>query len=433
MDQRTIPTQEEEQASTEQFERVEGKRRRRVWVLLAVLLLLAFATWIVVKQSTKHSAAAAKTRQAGPTLVVAAFAHQGDVGVYVTGLGAVTPLYTVNIKTRVDGQLMKVDYREGQIVSKGAPIAELDSRPFEVQLTQAEGQLMKDQAALQNAQIDLQRYETLLAHNAIAQQIVATQRATVTQDKGVVKTDEGNIANAKLNIAYCHITSPISGRVGLRLVDPGNIVHAADANGLLVITQVQPISVILTVPEDQLPSVLKRFRGGEHLRIDAFERDNTTSLGSGELTTIDNEIDQTTGTVKLRGTFSNKDNALFPNQFVNARLLLEEKHDVVLVPNAAVQRNGPTTFVYLVKPDQTVTVRNVKVGTSNENETEIVTGIPPGDLVITTGVDKLQEGSQVKVQLQNSGSSGEKTASSPQPVNAGQSHQGARKQRSSSP
>jgi multidrug efflux system membrane fusion protein len=201
---------------------------------------------------------------------------------------------------------------------------------------------------------------------------------------------------------------------------------------LLVITQVQPISVIFTVPEDQLPSVLKRFRAGEHLRIDAFERDNTTSLGSGELTTIDNEIDQTTGTVKLRGTFLNKDDALFPNQFVNARLLVEEKRGVVLVPNAAVQRNGPTTFVYLVKPDQTVTVPNVKVGTSNENETEVVTGLAPGDVVITTGVDKLQEGSKVNVQLQNPGSSGQKTASSQEPVEARQSHQGARKQRSSS-
>ncbi|MCU1310399.1 MAG: efflux transporter, family, subunit [Candidatus Angelobacter sp.] len=431
MDQRTIPTQEEEQASTEQFEHVEGKRRRRVWVLLAVLLLLGFATWIGVKQFRKQSAAASKPRQTGPTPVVAAAAHRGDVGMYVTGLGAVTPLYTVNVKARVDGQLMKVDYREGQIVNKGAPIAELDSRPFEVQLTQAEGQLMKDQSALQNALIDLQRYETLLAHNAIAQQIVATQKATVAQDRGVVKIDEGNIANAKLNIAYCHITSPISGRVGLRLVDPGNIVHAADANGLLVITQLQPISVIFTVPEDQLPPVLKRFRAGQHLRVDALERDNTTMLGSGELTTIDNEIDQTTGTVRLRGTFSNKDDALFPNQFVNARLLLEEKRGVVLVPNAAVQRNGSVTFVYLVKPDQTVTVRNVNMGTSNENETEIASGLAPGDVVVTTGVDKLQEGSKVNVQLQNPGGSGQKTTSSQQPADAGRDHKGARKQRSS--
>jgi membrane fusion protein, multidrug efflux system len=431
MDQRTIPTQEEEQASTEQFERVEGKRRRRVWVLLAVLLLIGFATWIGVQQFKKHSAAASRPRQAGPTPVVAAVVHRGDVGVYVTGLGAVTPLYTVNVKARVDGELMKVDYREGQIVSKGAPIAQLDSRPFEVQLTQAEGQLMKDQAALQNALIDLQRYETLLAHNAIAQQIVATQRATVAQDRGVVKTDEANVASAKLNIAYCHITAPISGRVGLRLVDPGNIVHAADPNGLLVITQVQPISVIFTVPEDQLPPVLKRFRVGEHLRVDALERDNTTFLASGELTTIDNEIDQTTGTVKLRGAFSNKGDALFPNQFVNARLLVVEKRGVVLVPNAAVQRNGSLTFVYLVKPDQTVTIRNVRVGTANENETEIVTGLAPGDVVVTTGVDKLQEGSKVNVQLQNPPVFGQNTASGQQPAQAGEDHEGAKKQRSS--
>jgi multidrug efflux system membrane fusion protein len=423
MDQKTFTTQEEEQAITEHVQRDEGQHRRRLWVLLAVSLLLGVGVWIGVTQLSKRSAAASKPRQAGPTPVIAASAHSGDIGVYVTGLGAVTPVYTVNVKARVDGQLMKIDYREGQIVSKGAPIAELDSRPYEVQLTQAEGQLARDQAALQNAQIDLQRYETLLAHNAIAQQIVATQRATVAQDKGAVKTDEGNIASAKLNIAYCRITAPISGRAGLRLMDPGNIVHAADANGLLVITQIQPISVIFTVPEDQLRPVLKSFRAGKHLRIDAFERDNKTSLGSGELTTIDNEIDQTTGTVKLRGTFSNKDEALFPNQFVNARLLIEQKRGVVLAPNAAVQRNGSTTFVYLVKPDQTVTVRNVTVGTSNENETEIDTGLSPGDEVVITGVDKLQEGGKVNVQLQNSGSSGQKTTSSQEPMQGRQRKQ----------
>jgi multidrug efflux system membrane fusion protein len=359
-------------------------------------------------------------------------AHTGDIGVYFTGLGAVTPIYTVNVKSRVDGQLVKVDYREGQVLRKGDPIAELDARPFEVQLTQAEGQLIRDQAALQNSLIDLQRYETLLKRNAIAQQIVATQRATVTQNRGLVKTDEGNVASAKLNITYCHITAPITGRAGLRLVDPGNIVHAADANGVVVITQLQPISVIFTLPEDQLPSVLKRFRAREQLRISALERDNTTNLASGELATIDNEIDQTTGTVKLRGTFSNKDEALFPNQFVNARLLVEEKRGVVLVSNAAVQRNSSNTFVYLVKSDQTVTVRNVKVGTSNENETEIVSGLTPGDVVVTTGVDKLQEGSKVNVQLQNPGSSGQKAASTQGPAGADQSREGARKQRSSS-
>jgi multidrug efflux system membrane fusion protein len=431
MDQRTFPAQEEEQVTTQHVEHDE-RQHRRIWVLLAVLLLIGLGIWIGVKQSGKHSASAAKTRQPGPTPVVAAVAHTGDIGVYFTGLGAVTPIYTVNVKSRVDGQLIKVDYREGQILRKGDPIAELDARPFEVQLTQAEGQLIRDQAALQNSLIDLQRYETLLKRNAIAQQIVATQRATVTQNRGLVKTDEGNVASAKLNITYCHITAPITGRAGLRLVDPGNIVHAADANGVVVITQLQPISVIFTLPEDQLPSVLKRFRAREQLRISALERDNTTNLASGELATIDNEIDQTTGTVKLRGTFSNKDEALFPNQFVNARLLVEEKRGVVLVSNAAVQRNSSNTFVYLVKSDQTVTVRNVKVGTSNENETEIVSGLTPGDVVVTTGVDKLQEGSKVNVQLQNPGSSGQKAASTQGPAGADQSREGARKQRSSS-
>ncbi len=331
--------------------------------------------------------------------VTAATAHKGDIGVYYTGLGAVTPLYTVTVKSRVDGQLMKIYYKEGQTVREGAPLVEIDPRPFEVQLTQAQGQLIKDQAGLQNARIDLARYQELLKRNAVAEQQLATQQATVTQDEGTVKTDQGQIDSAKLNLVYCHITSPITGRVGLRLVDPGNIVHAADTNGLMVIAQIEPISVIFTISEDQLPPVIKRFRAGERLGVDAYDRDLKKKLSHGTLATMDNQIDQTTGTLKLRAIFDNKDDALFPNQFVNARLLVEEKQGVTLVPTAAIQRNAQKTFVYLVKPDQTVTVRNVTLGTTEGNEAEVASGLAPGDVVVTTGVDKLQEGSKVNAQV----------------------------------
>ncbi len=331
--------------------------------------------------------------------VTAATAHKGDIGVYYTGLGAVTPLYTVTVKSRVDGQLMKIYYKEGQTVREGAPLVEIDPRPFEVQLTQAQGQLIKDQAALQNARIDLARYQELLKRNAVAEQQLATQQATVTQDEGTVKTDQGQIDSAKLNLVYCHITSPITGRVGLRLVDPGNIVHAADTNGLMVITQIEPISVIFTISEDQLPPVIKRFRAGERLGVDAYDRDLKKKLSHGTLATMDNQIDQTTGTLKLRAIFDNKDDALFPNQFVNARLLVEEKQGVTLVPTAAIQRNSQKTYVYLVKPDQTVTVRNVTLGTTEGDEAEVASGLVPGDVVVTTGVDKLQEGSKVNAQV----------------------------------
>lgn len=376
--------------------------KKKTWVWVAVLAVLLIAGWIAWRAYSRHAQAAnAKPKTAPSTPVVAAEARKGEIPVYFTGLGAVTPLYTVTIKTRVDGQIDKVSYTEGQAVHKGQPLVDIDSRPYEVQLMQAQGQLIKDQAALQNAQIDLQRYETLLAKNAVAQQIYATQKATVAQDEGNVKTDEGNIASAKLNIAYCHIIATINGRTGLRLVDPGNLVTAASATPLVVLTQTSPISVIFTLPEERVHAVIQRERAGAHLAVDAMDRESKNVIARGELTTIDNEIDQTTGTLRFRATFPNKDEGLFANQFVNARLLLETKKDVVLVPNAAIQRNGSTTFVYLLKPDKTVTVRNVKVGTAGAIESEVASGLSPGDVVITQGVDKLQEGSHVQAQIQS--------------------------------
>lgn len=363
------------------------------------LVVAAIVMWVVVPD---HGQARSTPGGAGAVHdipVVAATARRGDIGVYVTGLGAVTPLNTIAIKTRVDGQLMTVSYREGQTVRKGEPLVEIDPRPYQVQLAQAEAQLAKDQAALENAQADLQRYEALIVHNAVAQQILATQRSVVAQDKGALQADQANIDNAKLNITYCHIAAPLAGRAGLRLVDPGNMVSAAAGTPLVVITQTQPISIIFTIPEQQLAEVVGPVRAGRHLHVDAFDRDMQTVLATGDLTTIDNEIDQTTGTLKLRATVPNRDEALFPNQFVNARLLVEQKTGVTLVPNAAVQRSGSATFVYVVKPDHAVTVRTVTIGTTNAEESEVVRGVAPDEVVVVQGVEKLQEGSRVAAEL----------------------------------
>jgi len=387
-------------------------RRYARWLLLPIILLIAAAVYYLWPRNTGAKPDAQSQKGPAPTPVVAAKASKGDIGVYFTGLGAVTPLYTVNVKSRVDGQLMRVNYNESDMVHEGELLVEIDQRPYEVQLMQAEGQLAKDQAALENAKTDLARYETLVTHNAIAEQQLATQKATVQQDEGAVKVDQGQIENAKLNLVYCRITAPITGRVGLRLVDPGNMVHASDANGLVVITQVQPISAIFTVAEDQLPPILKKFRAGQKLEVDAYDRAMTAKIATGKLETIDNQIDQTTGTLKLRANFDNNDSALFPNQFVNVRLLVEEKRGVTLVPSAVIQRDSQQTYVYLVKPDSTVTVRQVKLGTTEGDQSEITDGLSPGDEIVMTGVDRLQEGSKVNAQIEGEKGPGGSTGNS---------------------
>ncbi len=348
----------------------------------------------------------------GAIPVVAVKATRGNIGEYVTGLGNVTPIYTVTVKTVVDGQLMEVHYKEGDIVQQGAPLVEIDPRPYQVQLEQAEGALLRDQALLANAKVDLSRYAELVKTDAIPEQQYATQQALVAQDEGVVKADQGQIDSAKLDLVYCHITAPITGRVGLRLVDPGNIVHATDTNGLLVIAQIQPISVIFPVSEDDLPLILPRFRAGQKLEVDAWDRDQTHKLAAGTLVTMDNEIDPTTGTVRLRADFPNTDSVLFPNQFVYARLLVDEKRGVTLIPTAAIQRTTTNTYVWLVKPDSTVTVRDITVGTTEGDQSQILSGLEPGDEAVMTGVDKLNEGAKVNAQLQGQGRGG-------QPVGAG--------------
>jgi multidrug efflux system membrane fusion protein len=334
-----------------------------------------------------------------PIPVVAATSHKGDIGVYYSGLGAVTPLATVTVKSRVDGQLMTVRYREGDTVHQGDLLVEIDDGPYRAALTQAEGQLMRDQAALENARIDLVRYQQLVPQKAIPEQQLATQQATVHQDEGVVKLDEGQIESAKVNLAYCKIAAPATGRIGLRLVDPGNIVQTADTNGLLVITQMDPISAIFTISEDQLQVVLKKMAAGQTLEVDAYSRDAKTKLAQGSLTTLDNQIDPATGTLKLRATFENAKGTLFPNQFVNARMLVQEKHGVTLVSTAAVQRNSQATYVYVVKADSTVTVRSIAIGTTEGDDSEVTSGLAPGEVVVMTGVDKLEEGTKVNAQI----------------------------------
>ncbi len=395
----TIPPPKNEDAGA------TGRRHmgRWIWATMGLILLMAFFLWYghgrTLRSGAPSHGAVKGEGRAMATPIIAAQARKGDIGVYLMGLGAVTPLNTVTVKSRVDGQLMKVHYREGDTVKEGDLLAEIDPRPYEVQLMQAEGQLVKDKAVLDNAQIDLSRYETLVPHKAAPEQQLATQKALIAQYEGTIKTDEAQIASAKLNLTYCHITAPIGGRIGLRLVDPGNIVHAADTNGLLVITQVQPITVVFTIAEDQVPVVFRKMNAGVRLRVDAFNRDMKSHLAQGWLTTLDNQIDQTTGTLKLRATFENLDGALFPNQFVNARLLVETKRNVTLVPTAVIQRNAQMTYVYVVKPDSTVTLRPVTVGVVEGNQSEITSGLAAGDVEVMTGSDKLQEGSKVSVHL----------------------------------
>jgi multidrug efflux system membrane fusion protein len=380
--------------------------RQRYWIALLAMALLGAGIYVFFAQSGE--AQAPRTQQGAGAAraipVVTAKAKTGEINVYLTGLGTVTPLNTVTVKSRVDGQLMRVLFHEGDIVTAGALLAEIDPRPFQVQLAQAEGQQAKDQALLKNAQLDLERYKVLFQQDSIAKQLLDTQEALVRQDEAALKIDQGQIDSARLQLTYSHITAPLSGRVGLRLVDPGNIVHASDTNGLIVITEIDPISVIFAIPEDSLPQVQQQMRGGHQLPVEAYDRDLKHKLATGSLMTIDNQIDPTTGTVKFKAVFPNKEAALFPNQFVNARLLVNTVRNVVLVPNAAIQHSPQSAFVYVVKQDNTVEARNVQVQGSEGDQTSIAHGLSAGETVVTDGVDKLQPGA--KVALRGSQSAG---------------------------
>ena len=330
-----------------------------------------------------------------PVSVAIAKVQKQDVPVYLVGLGSVSAFYTANIKSRVDGQIMRVNFQEGQVVKEGDLLIVIDPRPYQVQLEQMEAQLFKDKASLRDAKLNLNRYTTLIPSGSIAQQQVDTQQSTVDQLEGQVRTDQAQIDNAKLQIVYCNITAPFTGRVGLRQVDPGNIVHATDTNAMLVLTQLQPIAVIFTLPEDQLPTVAQHMRNAS-LQVDAYSRDNQTKLATGKLLTIDNQIDQTTGTAKLKAVFDNRDNQLWPNQFVNADLLLETRKNSTVVPTASILRGPQGAFVYAVNSDNTVAARSVDIALTQGNTTALKSGVNPGEVVVTDGQDKLQTGSRIE-------------------------------------
>lgn len=364
-------------------------RHRIIAALLLVVVLLAI--WLTVRVLSKP-----KPKPSGPqgTPVTIAPVKLGNIDVYLDALGTVTPVYTVTVVSRVAGQITEVRFKEGQIVKKNDLLAVIDPRPYTAALLQAQGQLARDEAALKNARIDLVRYQNSYKEHAIPQQQLATQQATVDQDEGSVKVDEGNLAAAQVNVDYTRIVSPIDGRVGLRNIDPGNVVSANGTSGLCVITQLRPITVIFTIAEDELGDVTAQMATGRAMRVEALDRSKQHQLASGELITVDNQVNTTTGTVRARATFANTHNELFPSQFVNARLLVKTLTQVNLIPQAAIQRNNDTAFVYVVQPDNSVQSRNVNI-LATEAEVSAVTGVNPNEQLVTDGFDKLQNGSKV--------------------------------------
>jgi multidrug efflux system membrane fusion protein len=404
-----------------------SRLRWLLWVLL-VLAIIGVGVWYYPKPENQPKTAG-RNQFGGPTPVGVATVQKGDMPVTLTGLGTVTPLATVTVKTQINGYLVTVAFQEGQMVKKGDFLAQIDPRPYQVALEQAEGQLAKDQALLKNAQLDLQRYNTLVAQNSIATQTRDTQVSLVSQDQAAVKTDQAQVDAQKLNLVYAHIVSPVTGRVGLRQVDAGNYVQTSDPNGIVVVTQLQPISVIFTLPEDNLPAVMKQVHAGAALPVTAYDRTGTTELGKGRLETVDNQIDTTTGTVKLRAIFDNEQEILFPNQFVNVQLLVNTMKGVDIVPTAAIQHGAPGAFVYVVKPDQTAAVQKVKLGPGDGQQIAVLDGLQPGEKVVVDGSDRLREGA--KVTLAAAGNPGDAAPAAQQIKGQQQGEgQGARQRRS---
>jgi multidrug efflux system membrane fusion protein len=373
--------------------------RRLVLTSILVLLVLGGVVWWTRQGITPQQAGGG--RNAGPMSIVPEVVGKGDIGITLNALGTVTSLATVTIRTQISGYLMSVVFKEGDDVKKGDLLAEIDSRPYEATLAQAKGQLARDEAMLKGAQVDLARYQGLAAQNAVPRQTLDTQIALVAQNQGTVEADRATVKSAEVNLQYCRIVSPLDGRVGLRLIDQGNYVTPGDANGLVVITQLDPISVLFTVPEDNLQAIAKRIQAGAVLPASAYDRSGATRIADGALQTFDSQIDQTTGTIKLRAQFSNGTRALYPNQFVNIRLLLDTHKDVTTISTAGVQRGVPGTFVYLVNDDSTVSVRPIKLGVTEGDRVEVLSGLTPGDRIVIDGADKLRDGAKINVRSES--------------------------------
>ena len=373
-----------------------GRKKRRPWWGLLFIVLLVLCVVLLVTHKPKPQPDQNALDQPAVVTIKAATVRAGDIGIHVDAIGTVTPLSTVSVYSQVTGNVIAVNYREGQMVRKGQSLIEIDPRPYEAQLKQAEGTLQHDQGLLKQAEIDLARYQKASALNAIARQTLEDQEQAVEQYKGTVKNDEGQVDYQKVQLSYCHITAPASGRVGLRLVDPGNTIFAGNSNALVVVTQLQPITVVFNVAEDNLSQLRSQILHRTGLPVDAFDRSQMNKLATGRLLTIDNQVDTTTGTIRFRAQFDNQDLALYPNQFVNARLLVSTLHNTLLIPSAAVQRNGVQAFVYKVS-NNTASIQNIVEQTADGN-ISAVQGLKPGDTVSITGFDKLQDGTKVEIQ-----------------------------------
>ena len=391
----------EEQYAANRTHRVPARpgatRRRVLWIVVILLLLAALVWWI--HHGPAQRARTGRFDVSGAMPVVAASAKSGNIDIVDDALGTVTPLATVTVQTQINGQLLSVGFQEGQEVKKGDFLAQIDPRPYQAALDQAQGQLAKDQASLGMARMDYLRYQKLAAQNSIAKQQAQDQEYVVGQDEGTVKLDQAQVETAKLNLAYCRIVAPVSGRIGLRLIDPGNYVQISNTTGIAVIAQMQPITVVFTLPEDNLPAVMDEMQKGTKLQVTAYDRSNTVKLETGTLAAVDSTIDTTTGTVKLRAQFDNADEKLFPNQFVNAHLLVKVLQGVTVIPSAAVQRGSPGTFVYLIKPDNTVSVQKITLGP--ESGGQVVSGLSSGQQVVVDGADKLREGAKISLRQES--------------------------------
>jgi multidrug efflux system membrane fusion protein len=378
------------------------KSARKIWPWLLAIVIIAMAVFLLQRNHAAPEKTGRKSALDGrPIPVVTAKVQRRDVNLYLDALGTVTPRNSVVVKSRVDGELMRLYFREGEMVKAGDLLAQIDPRAFEAQLAQAQGQLMRDQALLNNAQIDLERYKTLLAQDSIAKQQTDTQAALVQQYRGAIAVDKALVDTARLQVAYSRITAPISGRVGLRQVDPGNMISSADTNGIVSIAELQPITVLYTIPEDNLPTVLARMKLAKAVPVEAFDRSQTTQLASGTLLTIDNQIDPTTGTIKLRAEFKNKESTLYPNQFVNIRMLVNVDENAIVIPMPALQRGRNGDYVYVVNKDGTVSLRDVKIGHTSGETVVIENGLEPGEIVVVDGADKLRDGAKVKPEIKD--------------------------------